>query len=71
MSKEREPIKTFRQEYLDYVEGIRPTPPSLDSLSEGDRRIAVQWVDSLKAARGIDPHASRPSVAELLARASF
>lgn len=69
MTREHDRLRTFREEYLDYVEGLRPAPPSLASLSDEDRRRAEQWVKSLHAARGVDPYASRPSVDELLARA--
>lgn len=69
MSRDQDAIRSFRQEYLDYVEGLRATPPRLDALSDSDRGTAERWVTSLHAARGIDPYASRPSVADLLSRA--
>jgi hypothetical protein len=69
MSREHDAMRTFRQAYLDYVEGLRGTPPSFDAFSGPDRRAAERWVKSLHAARGMDPFASRPSIADLLARA--
>ena len=68
MSRDRDAMRSFRQEYLDYVEGLRTTPPSTHALSDADRRATERWVKSLNIARGIDPHASRPSVADLLSR---
>lgn len=61
-------LRSFQQEFFDYREGLRETPPPLDALSAGDRRVAERWIASLKAARGIDPYATRPSLADLMAR---
>ncbi len=69
MTKDREKIRIFRQEYLDFIEGFRTDPPSTETLDENDRKSAERWIASLDAARGVDPFASRPSTAELLARA--
>ena len=66
MNKERDQIRIFRQEHLDYIEGLRDTPPLLGALSPSNRRIAERWIASLDAARGVDPYASRPSTASLL-----
>ena len=41
-------------------------PPSLEDLPEGQRRAAEAFIESITAARGVDPHASRPSIEQLL-----
>lgn len=68
MNPNDDQFRLFRDEYLDYVEGLRASPPSLDGLSPQDRRRAEEWVMFLHAARGVDSHSSRPSVADLLDR---
>ena len=60
-------LSKFRDAYLDYREGQRDEPPSLESLSDRDRRAAEAFVESSQAAAGIDPYASRPSLEKLLA----
>lgn len=66
----REQLRVFRQEYFDYVEGIRDSAPSLDPLTEANRRRATTWIESLGVARGIDPYTSRPATDILEARAA-
>ena len=61
-------LSSFLQDYLDYVEGLRDGAPLLDVLTDADRRAAEKWIESLEAARGVNPYAERPSTAELLAR---
>lgn len=63
-------IDEFREQYLDYLEGFRETPPSMDALNDADRRTAKGWLQSLADARGVDPWASRPSTPELEVRAA-
>ena len=60
-------LSKFRAAYLDYREGDCDEPPSLDGLSDRDRRVAEVFVESSEAAAGIDPYASRPSLEKLLA----
>ena len=60
-------LSKFRAAYLDYREGDCDEPPSLDGLSDRDRRVAASFVESSEVAAGIDPYASRPSVEKLLA----
>ena len=60
-------LSKFRAAYLDYREGDCDEPPSLDGLSDRDRRVAEVFMESSEAAAGIDPHASRPSLEKLLA----
>ena len=60
-------LTEFRGAYLDYREGQSDEPPSLEGLSDRDRRVAKAFVESSEAAAGIDPHASRPSLEKLLA----
>ena len=59
-------LTEFRAAYLDYCEGQRDEPPSLDGLSGRDRRVAEAFVESSEAAAGINPYASRPSLEKLL-----
>ena len=60
-------LSKFRAAYLDYREGDCDEPPSLDGLSDRDRRVAEVFMESSEAAAGIDPYASRPSLEKLLA----
>lgn len=69
MTQPLDPIDELLDEYFDYLEGIGEEP-SLDHLTDEQRSEAEQLIASLKAAQGIDPAASRPSVASLLARAA-
>ncbi len=68
MTTERNALAQYRNDYLDYLEGERDDQPSLDALDPSDQARASAWMDSLEAARGVDPYASRPSVSELLER---
>ncbi len=52
--------------YLDFLEGHGHLPV-LDNLTTEDRRQAEALIDAMHAGRGIDPHASTPSIEELLA----
>ena len=60
------PINAVVEEQLDFGEGLGP-PPALDGLGPDDRREAEALIDIMTAGRGIDPHASTPSLEELLA----
>jgi hypothetical protein len=64
-----DPVDQFLDAYFDYLEGVGEEP-SLDHLNPEQRAEAEQLIASLDAARGINPEASRPSVADLLARAN-
>ena len=70
MTSERYDLSRFRDAYLDYLEGDRDNPPALDDLPGELRPTAESFIRSITAARGVDPHASRPSVGQLLARRS-
>lgn len=59
----------FRSAYLDYLEGCRVEPPSMDCLSGTERRFAEAFIKSTEEAAGFDPCARMPSLEELLARA--
>ncbi len=61
-----DPVDVVMLAFLDYLDGTAPRP-ALDHLSDEDRRRAEALMNSLKAGRGIDPHASRPSIEALLA----
>lgn len=63
-------IDDFCEHHLDYREGLRADPPSLDRLSEGDRRTAEGWLRSLADAEGLDPRSELPSFEWLTARAA-
>ena len=60
-------LSEFRAEYLDYIEGGRGAPPTLDGLSGRERLTAEAFIKSHTAAAGIDPYASRPPTDQLLA----
>ena len=67
MTSERDNLSKFRDAYLDFLEGGRDEPPVLEDLPEEQRRAAKAFIDSITAARGVDPYASRPSIEQLLA----
>ena len=56
----------FQEAYMDYLEGDRDAPPTLDDLSGKQRRAAEAFIETIKAVRGIDPYASRPPIEQLL-----
>lgn len=60
-------LLAFQEAYLDYREGLRTDPPSLEGLPPSVARLAKRWIAFLRASAGIDPYASRPSTAEVLA----
>lgn len=66
MTFEHEDLNRFKDAYLDYLEGARDKPPSLEGLPEEQRQTAEAFIKSITAARGVDPHASRPSIEQLL-----
>lgn len=68
MTSQHDDLRAFRSAYLDYLEGGRDEPPALEDLPAGRRREAESFVESITAARGVDPYASRPSIEQLLAR---
>ena len=67
MTGERDDLNGFREAYLDYLEGDRDDPPTLEGLTGEQRRAAEAFIESISAARGVDPYASRPSIEQLLA----
>lgn len=67
MTTESDALKAFQEAYLEYLEGSKKMP-SLDELSEPERRAARRWIKALAMTRGINPYASRPSTSELFAR---
>ena len=66
MTTDHEQLRAFQEAYMDYLEGDRDAPPPLDDLAGEQRRAAEAFIETVKAARGIDPHASRPPLEELL-----
>lgn len=66
MTSDHDDLSKFQDAYLDYLEDARTEAPTLDDLSEEQRRAAEAFIRSITAARGIDPHASRPSIEQLL-----
>ncbi len=66
MTSERDHLSKFRDAFLDYLEGDRDGPPTLKDLPAGQRRAAEAFIESIMAARGVDPYASRPSIEQLL-----
>lgn len=69
MTEPQDPVDELLDAYFDYLEGVGEEP-SLDHLTSEQRAEAEQLISSLKAAQGMDPEASRPSLAALMARAS-
>ena len=67
MTIEHDDLQSFKNAYLDYLEGDRDRPPALDSLPEDQHRAAKTFIASITASRGVDPYASRPSIEQLLA----
>ena len=70
MTIEYDDLNRFQDAYLDYLEGTRDKPPSLEDLPGEQRRAAESFTKSITAARGVDPYASRPSIEQLLASRS-
>ena len=66
MTAGHDELRMFQEAYLDYLEGDRDAPPTLDNLEGKERRAAESFIEAIKAARGIDPYASRPSIEQLL-----
>lgn len=66
MNSNAEILDHFRDEYLSYLEGDRDEPPALDDLPDAVSRTAESFIESITAARGVDPYASRPSIEQLL-----
>lgn len=65
-----DPVDAVILAFLDHLEGAAPRP-TLDHLADDDRRRAEAHLTGLLAARGIDPHASRPSIESLLVDTPF
>ena len=70
MTTEHDDLSSFQAAYLDYLEGDRDEPPAVEGFPEDQRRAARAFIESITAARGVDPYASRPSIEQLLARRS-
>ena len=66
MTTEHDELRMFQEAYLEYLEGDREAPPTLDNLAGEQRRAAEAFIETIKAARGIDPYASRPPLEQLL-----
>ena len=66
MANEYDALNDFRDAFLDYLEGERENPPTVADLPVEQRRAAESFIDSITAARGVDPYASRPSLEQLL-----
>ena len=67
MTNDHNNLDKFQDDYLDYLEGARDEPPSLEDMPVESRRMAEAFIESIMAARGVDPYASRPSIEQLLA----
>ena len=55
MTIERDALHRFKDAYLDYLEGDRDEPPALEDLPVEKRRAAEAFIESITAARGVDP----------------
>ena len=62
-------LSRFREAYLDFVEGSRVDPPRLGGMTAQQRLTAAAFIRSTADTRGVDPHAERPALDEMLARA--
>jgi hypothetical protein len=65
-----DPVEGVIQSFLDYLEGSGPEP-TLDHLDPEERKRAEELMESLRAGRGINPYASRPSLEQLLVGTEF
>jgi hypothetical protein len=65
MTDHADPVDAVILAFLDHLEG-GAARPTLDHLTDADQRRARAYLDGLVTARGINPHASRPSVEALL-----
>jgi hypothetical protein len=66
MTESDDRVDAVVEAFMDHLEGLREAPV-LDDLDSGERARAEELISSLEAGRGIDPYASRPSLAQLLA----
>ena len=66
MTTEHDKLRMFQEAYLDYLEGDGDLPPTLGNLGAEERLVAKAFIEAIKAARGIDAYASRPSIEQLL-----
>jgi hypothetical protein len=66
VNEQQDPIDAVLEVFLDSGK-----EPKLDHLSPADRQQAEALITSLRAGRGIDPYAVRPSLANLLAGTRF
>lgn len=69
MTHDFDPVNEVLDAYFDFLER-GGDEPSLDHLTPTQRAEAERLIASLKAGRGINPQASRPSIAALLAHES-
>ena len=67
MNRQDQRLDKFREEYLDYTEGLRKDPPSTTDLGEELRPRAQAFIRSIQACRGgggsPSPKAHDPRVA--------
>lgn len=70
MSDHGDAVDAVLAAFTDYREGAGPRP-SLDHLGPADRSLAEDLIRMMETARGIDPHASPPSLEALLAGTEF
>lgn len=70
MTQSDDRIDAVIEAFLDFLDGVGDEP-SLDHLDDDERARAERLIASLKAGRGIDPYASRPSLERLLADTEF
>ena len=66
MTSEHDDLRRFKDAYLDYLEGDSDEPPVPEGLPVEQRWAAEAFIESITAARGVDPYASRPSIEQLL-----
>ena len=66
MNSQDQQLDRFRDEYLEYTDGLREDPPSIIDLGEDLQPRAMAFIKSIQTCRGVDPRAPRPTIEELL-----
>ena len=61
-------LSKFREEHLDYLEGLSADAPSLSGLDATERKAAEACIAFSRDAAGIDPYAPPPPINHLLER---
>ena len=68
MNPHDDALSKFREEHLDYIEGLSTDAPSLSGLDATERKTAEAFLALSRDAAGIDPYAPPPPIEQLLER---